>query len=162
MIDRLDRAIGRLVDAAAFLALPLALLLFLQWPLREALRAWSREANDIGQVLFALHVAAAVTAATRSRAHVALSTLARGRSAAARRWLRRAAILAGALPWSLFLVVAGRQFFWASLSQAERFPDTSNPGYFLVKLAAALLAALVVLQAIVDWRRSGDQDGEPA
>jgi len=32
----------------------------------------------------------------------------------------------------------------------EAFPETLNPGYFLVKLAVAILAALVLLQALVD------------
>ncbi len=160
MIARLDRLLGRASDAGAYLALPVALLLFLQWPLREFLRLGSREANDLGQVFFAVHVALAVTAATRAGAHLALSTLGRERPAATRRMLRRAGILVGALPWALFLLFSGRQLFWTSLAHVERFADTANPGYFIVKLAAALLAVLVVLQAIVDWRKPGDGASE--
>ena len=37
-----------------------------------------------------------------------------------------------------------------SLAQLEEFPDTFNPGYFLIKFALALLALLVVLQALLD------------
>ena len=74
--------------------------------------------------------------------------------------LRRAGILVGALPWALFLLFSGRQLFWTSLAHVERFADTANPGYFIVKLAAALLAVLVVLQAIVDWRKPGDGASE--
>ena len=58
-----DRTLDRLFRAAAWLALPVALLLFLQWPLRDLARTGSREANDLAQWLFALHVAVAVTAA---------------------------------------------------------------------------------------------------
>jgi len=45
--------------------LPVVLLLFLQWPLRDLVRAWSRDANDLAQWLFALYVAMAFTAAMR-------------------------------------------------------------------------------------------------
>jgi hypothetical protein len=41
----LDRLIGCVVAAAKWLALPLITLLFLQWPLRELFRGYSREAN---------------------------------------------------------------------------------------------------------------------
>ena len=60
----LDRALALATAAARHLALPLSLLLFLQWPLRDLVRSYSREANDLGQWIFALYVAASVTAAT--------------------------------------------------------------------------------------------------
>ncbi len=44
----LDRLIGHVVAVAKWLALPLIVLLFLQWPLRDLLRGYSREANDLG------------------------------------------------------------------------------------------------------------------
>ena len=48
-LDGVDRAVGRLIGAGRWLVLPVALILFLQWPLRDFVRAWSREANDLGQ-----------------------------------------------------------------------------------------------------------------
>src|SRR4029077_17134706 len=63
----LDRLIGHAVAAAKCLALHLVVLLFLQWPLRDLFRGYSREANDLGQVVFAFFVAISVTAATRGR-----------------------------------------------------------------------------------------------
>ena len=72
----LDRLIGQIVAAAKWLALPLIVLLFLQWPLRELLGSYSREANDLGQVAFALFVAVSVTAATRAGTHLAADLLA--------------------------------------------------------------------------------------
>jgi hypothetical protein len=132
-----DRALGW----AAWLALPVAALLFLQWPLREAVRAWSREANDVAQWLFALLVAAAVTAATRADAHPGIGR----RRAGARRWA--AACL---LPWAAFALWEGALPVWRSVVALETFPDTFNPGYFLVKAAAWLLCALVAAQAARD------------
>jgi TRAP-type C4-dicarboxylate transport system permease small subunit len=74
----LDRLIGCVVAAAKWLALPLITLLFLQWPLRELFRGYSREANDLGQVVFALFVAVSITAATRAGTHLAVDQLAQG------------------------------------------------------------------------------------
>ena len=45
-LQRLDRLIGNIVAVAQWLALPLILLLFLQWPLRDIVRCCSREANQ--------------------------------------------------------------------------------------------------------------------
>jgi TRAP-type C4-dicarboxylate transport system permease small subunit len=94
----LDRALDALVRSVRWLALPLALLLFLQWPLREWIQAYSREANDLAQVLFAFYVAVAVTAATRARTHLAVDALAAHRSATARARLERAVAALVLLP----------------------------------------------------------------
>ena len=60
----LDRIVGGIVLASAVLVLPIGLLLFLQWPLRDVFQAYSREANDLAQCLFALYVSVAITSAT--------------------------------------------------------------------------------------------------
>lgn len=146
----LDRLLHRLTQAGLVLVLPLSLLLFLQWPLREWLQRWSREANDLAQILFALYVAVAVTYATRRRAHLAADALAHRYPLRVRLWLERAAALLIALPWGLFLLYAGWPSLLQSLKQLEAFPETYNPGYFLLRLAVALLAALVAGQAVLD------------
>lgn len=149
MVRLVDRAVGATVSLGRWLALPVVLLLFLQWPLRDAVRAWSREANDLGQCFFALFVAVAVTAATRARAHLAAEAFAARYPAAARGAIER---LAGALvliPWALFVLAAGWSMVSRSAAALESFPDTGNPGYFVVKGAMALLAVLVVAQAAV-------------
>ena len=66
MLAFLDRLVESVLAAAKWLALPIVTLLFLQWPLRDLARAYSREANDLGQWLFAIYVAASITAATRA------------------------------------------------------------------------------------------------
>lgn len=131
-------------SAAAWLVLPVALLLFGQWPLREWVHAWSREANDLAQWLFALYVAVALTAATRAGAHPAV-----GAPSRAARWLFPVCVL----PWAGFILVTGTASTWRSLCVLELFPDSYNPGYFLVKLGAWLMAALVAGQAIRDLIR---------
>jgi len=153
MIEFVDGAVARLLAAARWLALPLALLLFLQWPLRELFHAGSRQANDLGQCVFALYVALAITDATRRGSHLAPRPLA---PHWAQRWrtpLRVAGIALGLLPWSLFVLASSRAQVWQSVLQLESFPDTSNPGYFVVKLALWLLAGAVAVQAALDLAR---------
>ncbi len=135
---------------ARVLVLPLALLLFLQWPLRDLLHAGSREANDLAQVLFALYVAVAVSAATRARAHLAADLFSVHFSPAARARLARGAALLVLAPWCVFVLVSSAPMVWNAVRQLEAFGETLNPGYFLVKVAVALLAALLLLQATVE------------
>ena len=146
----LDRLIGAVVAAARWLALPLVVLLFLQWPLRDLVRLYSREANDLGQVAFALFVAVSVTAATRAGTHLAADLLARRYSARTRRRLDQAGSAIGLLPWALFVLIAGKSTVLSSLRDLESFQDSGNPGYFLVRLALWLMAALILGQSLVD------------
>jgi TRAP-type mannitol/chloroaromatic compound transport system permease small subunit len=149
----LDRLIGHVVAVAKWLALPLIALLFLQWPLRELLRSYSREANDLGQMAFALFVAASVTAATRAGTHLAADVLAQRYSARARRRLNQIGAAIGLLPWALFVLIASKTTVLASLRDLESFQDSGNPGYFLVKLALWVMAVLILGQSLVDLFR---------
>jgi TRAP-type mannitol/chloroaromatic compound transport system permease small subunit len=146
----LDRLIGAVVAAARWLALPLVVLLFLQWPLRDLVRLYSREANDLGQVAFALFVAVSVTAATRARTHLAADLLARRYSARTRRHLARIGAAIGLLPWAVFILVISKTTVVSSVQHLEAFQDSGNPGYFLIKLALWLMAGVVIAQAVVD------------
>jgi TRAP-type C4-dicarboxylate transport system permease small subunit len=156
-VRALDRCVAAALAGAAVLVLPLAVLLFVQWPLRDLVQAGSREANDFGQVLFALYVAAAVTAATREHAHLATDLFAHRYSPGFRDLLMRGASLFVAAPAAAYTVYASAGTTWQSLLQLERFPETFNPGYFLVRFAAFALAALVLVQALRDVlaRRDG-------
>ena len=146
----LDRLIGLVVAVAKWLALPLIVLLFLQWPLRDLFRGFSREANDLGQVAFALFVAVSVTAATRAGTHLAADLLARRYSARTRRRLKQMGAAAGLLPWALFVLIASKTTVLSSLRDLESFQDSGNPGYFLVKIALWVMAALILGQSLVD------------
>jgi TRAP-type mannitol/chloroaromatic compound transport system permease small subunit len=150
LVLALDRALKAVLELAKWLALPVVILLFLQWPLRDLVQAYSREANDLGQWIFALFMAAAVTSATRERIHLAADTFAQRYAPSWRLAVARAGALLGLLPWALFVLYASRNTVWMSVRQLESFPDTYNPGYFLVKLALWLLAGLLLLQAVVD------------
>src|SRR5258708_22452105 len=145
----LDRALQLVSAAATVLVLPLALLLCAQWPLRDLVHAYSREANDLAQLLFGLYVSVAVTYATRNRSHLTPDAVAQRYSPHVRQWIDRCAAVCVAVPWSLFVLYPAAPMVWLSVRQLEGFPDTFNPGYFILKIRGFLLALLVFLQAVV-------------
>jgi len=146
----LDRLVGRIIAVTKWLALPLIVLLFLQWPLRDVVRMFSREANDLAQVVFAFFVAASVTAATRAKAHLAADFIARHYSASTRWRLHQFGSALGLLPWAVFVLIAGKSTILSSLHDLESFQDSGNPGYFLVKLALWGMALLILAQSLID------------
>ena len=149
----LDDLIGCVVTAAKWLALPLIVLLFLQWPLRDLFHAFSREANDLGQVVFAFFVAVSVTAATRAKTHLAADLLARRYSPRVRQTLHRLGSALGLLPWAVFVLIASKSTVLSSLRDIEAFQDSGNPGYFLIKLALWVMAILIMGQSLLDLFR---------
>ena len=152
-VETLDRWLEQGLRAGRWLVLPVSLLLLAQWPLRDLIQAGSRQANDAAQALFALYIALALSFASRRHAHLAAASLAESYGEAARRRLGRLGNLAFVTPWAAFIVVTASPATWQSLAQLEAFPDTYNPGYFLVRLATWLLALLALLQALLHaWR----------
>jgi TRAP-type mannitol/chloroaromatic compound transport system permease small subunit len=156
-LGALDRALGRLVATTSVLVLPLSLLLFLQWPLREWVQAYSREANDLAQVLFALYVSVAITAATRDHAHLAADAFAHRYHRPVRHGLARLGALLVLIPWSMFIIYAAWPGVLQSVRQLESFADTFNPGYFILKVALLLLALLTLVQGVVEAFRAHDE-----
>jgi TRAP-type mannitol/chloroaromatic compound transport system permease small subunit len=150
----LERLVDAVDAAAMWLVLPLSLLLFLQWPLRDLVHAYSREANDAAQILFALYVSVAITAATRARTHLAADVLAHWLPAVWRMHLERAGAMLVLLPWAVYLIWSGTPMAWRALIALESFGETLTPGYYLIKLALILLALLVALQALLVGLRS--------
>ena len=149
-LDRIDSLIDTVVSAGKWLLLPLVALLFLQWPLRDIVRGYSREANDLGQLIFALYVAISVTAATRAGTHLAADILAQRFSARRRSQLARLGATLGLVPWSLFILYSSKGVVVTSIAAREAFPDTSNPGYFIIKAALWVLALMMLAQAVVE------------
>src|SRR5262252_1922806 len=143
----IDKAVGIVIAAAMWLVLPLAFLLLAQWPLREVVQQYSREANDLGQILFALYVAVALSCATRRDAHLATDVIAHRYPPRFRAALLRVGLAVTLVPWSLYVLATGTATVWRSIVALEAFPETYNPGYFVVKVATWILAALLLLQA---------------
>jgi TRAP-type mannitol/chloroaromatic compound transport system permease small subunit len=152
-LDTMDRALGRLIEAGRWLVLPVALILFLQWPLRDFVQWGSREANDLGQWIFALYVSLAMTFATRERAHLAVDAISHDYPATVRSAITRWGTLICVVPWTLFMIWAVWPTVARSVMLLEKFPETFNFGYFLIKIAALLLAVLALLQTLLDAAR---------
>jgi TRAP-type C4-dicarboxylate transport system permease small subunit len=151
-VDILDRWTGRVLGAVQWLALPLALLLFLQWPLRDLVHGYSTQANDLAQIFFAVYVAASVAAATRAGTHLAADTIAQRYSPRIRARLRKIGAIA-IVPWALFVLIASKQPVIESVALLEGFSQTLNPGYFIIKLALWLMALTILVQSIIELLR---------
>jgi TRAP-type mannitol/chloroaromatic compound transport system permease small subunit len=155
----LDAILDAMIRVLAILVLPLALLLFLQWPLRDVVHAYSVEANDFAQIIFALYIGVAITAATRQNSHIASDALARRYSERSRRTLRRVAALVVLVPWSAFMVWAAWPPALDSIRHLERFSETFNPGYFIIRSVIVLLAIAILIQGLIDaFRRNPGKD----
>ena len=128
------------------LVFPLMLLLFAQWPLRDWVQKYSREANDMGQIVFSIYVAVAVSAASRAGVHLSSSLELEG-SAKPQRW-RVWAVAACTVPWAAFMVWAGWPLAFQSAAALEHFSETRSPGYFIIKLAMILLVLLVLFESL--------------
>jgi TRAP-type C4-dicarboxylate transport system permease small subunit len=169
-----ERGVGsilaRLLDGSLgllkWLVLPVSALLFLQWPLRELVQQFSREANDLGQILFALYVAASVSAATRAGTHLTASSAAHRYGPRTQQALRIASNVAAVLPWLVFISWSATPMILSSVKNVERFQDSLNPGYFVVKLALWLLAVTLLIATILNCRSRPavlpDQTGQPS
>jgi len=149
-IDRANAWLDRLTRGASLLVLPLSVLLFAQWPLRDLVGAGSRQANDLAQWIFALYVALALRHTTRVRGHMATDALAARYPRALRDGLLRWGPVLCVLPWAAFVLVSGAPTVWRSVLGLESFPETFNPLYFVIKVSAWLLALLTGLQTLLD------------
>jgi len=144
----LGSVIDRTISIAKWLVLPVALLLMAQWPARDLIGRWSHEADDVGQLLFALYIAVAVTCATRRGTHLATDVVAHRYPVRLRVGLSRAFLALALLPWSLFILITSASTVWRSIMEREAFPETFVGGYFVIKVAAWLLAALLLVEAV--------------
>lgn len=133
---------------ASMLVLSLALFLFLQWPLRDLVQAYSRQVNDLGQILFAVYVAFAVYAASRTGAHLSAGRLDPAHRLVRGHWRAWGTLLCVG-PWAVFMLIAGYGNVKLSVLGMEHFAETLTPGYFLIKLAVVVLLGLVVVDAVL-------------
>ena len=141
----------RVLLVASLLVLPLALLLFAQWPLREWVQAGSLRTNDAAQILFAFYVAVGITAASRANTHLAAPRSAQTANRRTRLW--RAVLMLLCLgPWLLFMLWSAAPLILASVLHLDRFGETLTPGYFLIKVALGGLLLLVLIDAVQAWR----------
>jgi TRAP-type C4-dicarboxylate transport system permease small subunit len=148
------RVIPFLLACAGALVLPLAVLLFLQWPLREWVQAYSREANDLAQIIFACYVAVGVSVASYQGVHLA-ARAGENSTAARKRWRAAAIPIATALcvgPWAIFMLWSCLPSVMQSVASGERFAETLNPGYFAIRLSMVLMLVCIFGWLLVQLR----------
>lgn len=133
--------------AASILVIGLSLLLFVQWPLRDWLQAYSRQANDVGQILFALYACFAITAASQTKTHLAMTKHGGPATQPGVPWHNWTLLLCLA-PWALFLMWTAAPQMLASIAQLESFSEGNTPGYFFLRIALVLLPVFVLLEAL--------------
>lgn len=149
-MNGLNFIIGVVITCLKWLALPIVVALFAQWPFREFAGGLAQQTNDFGQWLFALYVCVSVTAATRRKTHLSVDMISRRQTPGTRRVVSRVGIIFGLVPWSILILAASAKTVFDSVSVLERFPETLNPGYFLIKLALWLGALLILAQSVID------------
>jgi TRAP-type C4-dicarboxylate transport system permease small subunit len=149
-----DSLLRYVLALTKWLVLPIGLMLFLQWPLRSYVQAGSREANDLGQILFAIYIAASVAAATRAGTHLTAGGIATGYRPATQRAIRILGTIGAVLPWLIFIAWSATPMIVNAATNMERFQDSLNPGYFIVKLALWLLAITLMVASLLDCARS--------
>ena len=150
LFKRIDQAMETLLTVFSGLALPVIALLFLQWPLRDLVQAGSREANDLGQWLFALYVASSLTMASRKNTHLKSDFVSRHFTLKTQHRIKQMGLICALIPWACFILWAAWPIVRQSVGQWERFAETGNPGYFLIKLALIVMAMLIVVQALLE------------
>lgn len=131
------------VACVALLVVPLAILLLAQWPLRDFVQAYSRQTNDAAQILFALYVAVAITVASLANAHLSAGHQSAPSSNASPLWKRYAMLICIA-PWAVLILWTSSAQVWDSIVHFERFSETGNPGFFVIRFAGFLLALLAL------------------
>jgi hypothetical protein len=136
-----------LTDGASVLVIGLCLLLFVQWPLRDWIQAYSRQANDVGQILFALYASVAITAASLTKSHLAITKHDIQAAKVSLTW-RSWALLLCVGPWALFLIWIAVPQMLVSVAQLESFSEGNTPGYFILRIALVLLGGLVLVEAV--------------
>jgi TRAP-type mannitol/chloroaromatic compound transport system permease small subunit len=158
-LRRLADGLSAIVDvagrAAAWLCLPLVLLLFLQLPLREIVHGGNNTDNDFGQIVFANLVMVGIPFAMRHDAHVRVDIFHQHFSARARAMIELVGTALFTLPWLALLGWYALPIVLNSLRQTEKFAETYTPGYFILKLGLFFFVTLVGFQAIANIIRAG-------
>lgn len=151
---------------AMALLVPMAVLLLLQWPLREWVEEVSNYAINLTQVFFGLYTAFAITAASRSSTHLAFVQYGAAAVTEKTRLWRAWGRLACIAPWSVLVLWTSVPQTLGSILRLERFSESGfNHGFFLLRASVVLLVALALYNAVADvyfTRRRVRQQAESA
>jgi TRAP-type mannitol/chloroaromatic compound transport system permease small subunit len=139
---------------AAWLCLPLIVLLFLQLPLREIAHFGNNTDNDFGQVIFAAFFMLGIPFAMFHDAHVRVDIFYQRLTVRRRAVIDLVGTAVFLLPWLALVSWYSLPIVLNSLFEMEKFAETYTPGYFILKLQLFFFVALVGLQAIANIIRA--------
>jgi hypothetical protein len=141
----------RRVSKAIGLAVPMGLLLLLQWPLRTWVEAFSSFTGNMSQILFGVYAAFAITAASRAGSHLAFVKYGAAPVSLKTQLWRAWARLFLLTPWALLMLWTATPQMVESVLHLENFKDGGfTQGYFLLRIALVLLPLLVLVHAVAD------------
>jgi TRAP-type mannitol/chloroaromatic compound transport system permease small subunit len=152
--DALSKPVDHVGRWAAWLCLPLIVLLFLQLPLREIVHAGNNTDNDFGQVIFAAFFMLGIPFAMRHDAHVRVDIFYQRLTTRQRAAIDLIGTMLFLLPWLALVGWYSLPIVLNSLFEMEKFAETYTRGYFILKLQLFFLVALVGLQAIANIMRA--------
>jgi TRAP-type mannitol/chloroaromatic compound transport system permease small subunit len=155
LADNLSAIVDFIGRLAAWLCLPLILLLFLQLPLRDIVHGGNNTDNDFGQIIFANFFMVGIAFAMRHDAHVRVDIFHQHFGARSRAVIELAGTALLTLPWLALLGWYALPIVLNSLGQTEKFAETYTPGYFILKLGLFFFVVMVALQAIANVIRAG-------
>jgi len=150
LADGLSALVDRAGRWAAWLCLPVVLLLFVQLPLREIVHSGYNAANDYGQIVFAWFFMLGIPFAMRHDAHVRVDIFYQRFSAKRRAAINLLGTVLFVLPWLGLLYWYSIPIVMNSLRETEKFAETYTPGYFILKFQLFLFVALVGIQALAN------------
>ena len=152
--DVLSRMVDHVGRWAAWLCVPLIVLLFLQLPLRNIVHAGNNTDNDFGQVIFAAFFMLGIPFAMSRDAHVRVDIFYQRLTPPQRAAVDLVGTVVFLLPWLAFVGWYSLPIVMNSLFEMEKFAETYTPGYFILKLQLFFFVALVGLQAIANIIRA--------
>ena len=136
---------------AIALLVPIVVLLLIQWPLRAWVETFSNYVFNFTQVLFGLYAAFAITAASRSNAHLAFVSYGNKKHAKKDSTWRTWARLVCVAPWALLILYISIPQTWQSIMLLEKFREGGFAhGYFMLRLSVVVLAYMVLVNALAD------------
>jgi TRAP-type mannitol/chloroaromatic compound transport system permease small subunit len=139
----LERGVLAIGGAVSLLVLAVVAALFGQLPLRDLVRYGYLEANDYGQLFHATVFLVGIPYAVVADRHVRLDLM-RGRfSPRVRALIEALGHLLFVIPWTLVLSIYAADPVWRSITLGERFPNTGNAGYALMRVAFVLFLVLL-------------------
>jgi TRAP-type mannitol/chloroaromatic compound transport system permease small subunit len=152
--DALSKPADHVGRWAAWLCLPLIVLLFLQLPLREIVHAGNNTDNDFGQVIFAIFFMLGIPFAMHHDAHVRVDIFYQRLTVRQRAAIDLIGTVLFLLPWLALVGWYSMPIVLNSLFEMEKFAETYTRGYFILKLQLFFFVALVGLQAFANIIRA--------